>query len=353
MADKELLLKLSDLHGVGGFEDEVRAFIRAEVEPLVDEIQTDANGNLIAVKKGDGNFKLMLDAHMDEVGFIVSRIEESGFLRFAPLGGWDPRVLLAHIVEIKTRDGRIVTGVIGARPPHISTPQERQKIIPIEELFIDIGARSRRDAEAMGVNPGDPVVIHYPAREIRPGVLVGKAFDDRAGCALLIEVARALKDEKLPYDLYLSFSMGEELGIRGARTSSFIVQPDIALAVEATIGADMPGVPPHKVVTALGKGPVITIADKTIVVPQKMVVALEDAAKAAGVPFQHKLPVYGGTNAGAIHLSGKGAVTGVIALPARYIHSPVSMIYMEDYESTLRLLMEFLKGVERLKKLLE
>ncbi len=353
MADKELILKLSDLHGVGGFEDEVREFIRGEIEPYVDEVFTDAIGNLIAVKKGGGEFKLMLDAHMDEVGFIVSKVEENGFLRFAPLGGWDPRVVLAHPVEIKTRDRRIVQGVIGAAPPHILPPEERKKAIPIEALFIDIGALSRSDVEKMGVRVGDPIVIHYPARELRPGVLMGKAFDDRAGCALIIEALREVADKKLPYDLYLDFTMGEELGIRGARTSSFIVQPDIALSLEATIGADMPGVPGHKRVTTLGEGPVITVADKTIVVPQKMVMALEDAARAAGVRYQYKLPVYGGTNAGAIHLSGKGAVAGVIAVPARYIHSPVSLIYVDDYDATLKLLIEFLTDIERLKGLLQ
>ncbi len=351
MADKELILKLSDIHGVAGFEDDVREFIKTEIEPFVDELTTDPLGNLIAVKKGRGEFKLMLDAHMDEVGFIVSSIERDGFIRFVPLGGWDPRIILAHLVEIKTRSGDIVQGVIGAKPPHILTQAERRDVIPIDELFIDIGAASRDEVIQRGVHEGDPVVIHYPAREIHDGVLVGKAFDNRVGCAMMIEIARNLKDE-LPFDLYLAFTMGEEIGLRGARTVAASVQPDIGLSLEGTIGADMPGVPERKKVTSLGKGPVITIADKTIVVPRKMIMALEDAAREAGIPFQYKLPGFGGTNAGVIHTSGKGAVYGVVAVPARYIHSPVSLMYFSDYDASLKLVMNFLGNVDRLRGLL-
>jgi endoglucanase len=340
------LQTLSDAFGVAGFEDEVRETIEQLISPYVDEIRTDPLGNLIATRKGGTNTTLMLDAHMDEVGFIVKWIEDTGYLRFTPIGGWDTRILPSHRVEILTRAGEKRTGVIGAAPPHILKEEERKKPIPLEQMFIDVGASSQREAAELGIHIGDPLTIHYPFTELRSGYVTGKAFDDRAGCAVMIETARRLTETDLSVNLALSFVISEEVGSRGARTAAYQVNPDLALALEGTIGADMPGVSEESQPVRLGRGPAITVADRTIIVPKRIIQALERAAEGKAITYQYKLPTYGGTDAGAIHTTRAGIPSGVVSVPCRFIHSPTSTMRLNDFENTVRLIVEFIDGFD-------
>jgi len=345
----DLLRKLSNAFGVSGFEDEVREMIQSLVAPHVDEVKIDALGNILAIRKSaNPDAKtLMLDAHTDEIGFIVKWIEKDGFLRFAPLGGWDPRIVPGHRVVIQTRSGKMQTGVIGTAPPHILSADERKSLIPIEKMFIDIGASSVEEAKEMGVHIGDPLTIHYPFQEIKDGYVTGKAFDDRAGCAVLIETAERTAGQDLGVNIVFAFVFGEEVGLRGARTAAFQIEPDLAIAVEGTIGADMPGVPENSQPVRLGQGPALSIADRSIVVSRKVLHAMEAIADSAGIPYQYKLPTYGGTDAGAIHLTRGGVLAGIVSVPCRYIHSPISTLRIEDFELTSRYVTELVKHLPR------
>lgn len=347
MESIDLLGELSDAFGVSGFEDEVRERITDLVSPYVDEVKTDTLGNLFATRTGKEEFTLMLDAHMDEVGFMVKWIDEKGYLRFALLGGWDERIIPSHRVEILTRSGEKRYGVIGSAPPHILKEEERKRPIPLEGMFIDVGASSRQEAVDMGINIGDPLTIHYPFTELYSGYVTGKAFDDRVGCAVMIETARRLAKRDLKVNLVLSFVIGEEVGLRGARTAAYQIDPDLALALEGTIGADMPGIPEESQPVRLGRGPAITVADRSIIVSRRMVEALEQAAvtEEATIPYQYKLPTYGGTDAGAIHLSRAGVLSGVVSVPCRFIHSPTSTLRLNDLENTIRLVTRFIEAL--------
>lgn len=342
----ETLKELSDAFGVAGHEDEVRELIRRMADPYVDNVETDPLGNLIC-SRGEGPV-VMLDAHMDEVGFLVRWIEKDGFLRITPVGGWDERLLLGHRVVIRTREGRKVKGIIGATPPHILSQEERKRTVPLEELFVDVGAKSRDEVEKMGIGIGSPLTIHYPCELLRDGYATGKAFDDRVGCLVALEALRLTAGEKLPYKLVVNFAVGEELGLRGAKAAAYRVAPQVALALEGTVGADVPGIPEAKQPTRLGAGPAITVADRSIVVRPRMVRFLEEVARDEEIPFQYKLPSYGGTDAGAIHLERGGILAGVVSVPCRYIHSPVSLLSLSDLEATVKLVVGFLRRAEEL-----
>ncbi len=338
---EQKLQTLSDAFGVAGFEDEVREVLHGMVSPYAESCETDTLGNLIC-SRGSGD-PVMIDAHMDEVGFMVKWIEKDGYLRLTALGGWDDRILMAHRLTIRTRSGQDVYGVIGSTPPHISSDGERDKVVPLDDLFVDIGARSRDEAEAFGVHIGDPATIHYPFLRMREGYATGKAFDDRAGCLVVAEALRILAKEKLPYKLVANFSVHEEGGLRGAKVAAYRIAPKLALALEGTIGADMPGVPEAKQPVRLRHGPAITLADRSITVKPKLARFLEKIADENGIAYQYKLPAYGSTNAGAIHLERGGILAGVVSVPCRYIHSPVSTLYLSDLEATLKLVVAFLR----------
>ncbi len=345
------LRALSEAFGVAGFEDEVRALIRREVEPYVDEVRVDALGNLMAIKRGRSSKTLMLDAHMDEIGFMVSSIEEEGFLRVAPIGGWDARIVPSHAMTIKTQTGQKLKGAIGTPPPHILTPEERDKPFKLEELFVDVGATSREEVERLGVRIGSPAVIAYPFERLNERCVMGKALDDRVGCAVLVEVLEALTDEELELTLVVNFAVCEEVGLRGARTAAFQIEPAVALALEGTVAADVPGVPPTRRPTALGKGPAITVMDRSLIAPPRLVEFLARLAQEEGVPYQYKVPPFGATDAGAIQQTKGGALAGVLSVPCRYIHSPVSVMRLDDFENAVRLTAAFARRAHELLEL--
>jgi len=345
------LKTLSDAFGVAGFEDEVRDLIERFIEPYTDECRVDALGNLIATRRGKSDKKLMLDAHMDEIGFMVSYIEEEGFLRFAPLGGWDARIIPSHAMTILTQTGRKVKGVIGTPPPHILTQEEREKPFKIEDLFVDVGAGSREEVEKLGIRIGSPAVIAYPFERLNEGSVAGKALDDRVGCALLVKTLEALKDEELEVTLVANFAVCEEVGLRGARTAAYQIEPDVALALEGTVGADVPGIPEARQPTRLGRGPAITVADRSLIVAPKLIKALTRIAEEEGIPYQYKVPPFGATDAGAIQQTRGGTLAGVISVPCRYIHSPFSVMRLDDFENAVRLTTAFVRRCQELLEL--
>lgn len=346
MDSVSLLRELCDAIGVSGYEEQVREVIEAKVLGLVDELRTDALGNLIALRRASRPEAptLMLDAHMDEIGLVVSYVEPSGFLRFATVGGWDERVLPGHAVTVCTRAGRHVRGVIGVAPPHIQREEERKKPYSVEALFIDIGASSREEVQGMGVSIGDSAVPFYPFTELAGDVVMGKALDDRAGCAVLVCALEELaQGEPLEVNLAAVFSTFEEVGARGAQAAAFAVDPQVALVLEGTVAADVPGVPEARRPSAQGLGPALTIMDRSLHCSPKLVRKLEDLARSEGIPFQYKTPIFGGTDGSRIHTSRAGVLTGVVSVPCRYIHSPHATLRMQDFENTVRLVTSFVR----------
>ena len=346
----ELLRALSDQFGVSGFEGEIRDWIYTNIKDRVDDIQIDVLGNLIATINPGRDFIMMLDAHMDEIGIMVSYVEEGGFLRFASIGGWDPRVFPAKQVEIKSRDGKKHRGVIGASPPHIQTPEEQKQALKVEDLFVDIGAQSKEEVFARGIDVGSPGNLYYPFQLLERNRVMGKALDDRVGCAVLIRSLEYLWTNRPDFTLVANFAVSEEVGLRGARTAAHQIKPDVALAIEGTVGADTPGIPAHRCPARLGKGPAISVADHSIIVHPSLVAFIEEVAKALKIPWQHKVPLFGSTDAGAIHLTGKGVLTGIVSVPCRYIHSPSSVLDLQDFEHTVSLVIELIRRGREIKK---
>jgi endoglucanase len=336
-----LLEKLSNARGVSGDESAVRELLAEHLKKYVDEYRVDALGNLIAVKhsrRARAARKVLIAAHMDEVGFLVTFIDAEGSLHFEKVGGFDDRTLLGNQVAI---GANAVPGVIGYKPRHLSTEVERRKAITAEELCIDIGARSRQDAERV-VMPGDFVSFATEFAAFGENCVRGKALDDRAGCAILAELVR----ETLPFDLYAAFTTQEEIGLRGARVAGYAVAPDVALVLEATVCDDSPKAREQSPTTRLGAGPALTIADRRLLADKRLVHHLEDTAREHRIPYQIKQPLIGSTDAGQLHLAREGVPSAVVSLPARYIHSPAAVISLDDFNNTLRLLRAALPALD-------
>jgi endoglucanase len=337
----ELLDRLVEPLGPPGREDEVRALIKELVAPFAHKLEVDRMGNLQAWINPEARPLVMLDAHMDEVGLVVQRVEDNGFLRIASLGGPDPRVLPGSRVLLQPRPGTRVPGLVGLLPPHVEKAAEAEKALPWERLYVDLGVTGTAGARAAGVETGTPGVVDAGHGPLGQGCYYSRNLDDRAGCALLCAILERLAADPLPFGVCCNFAVAEEVGLRGATTAAFCIAPDLALVLEATVG-DTPGVEAARHPSLLGKGPAVTVADGRIVVPWYLVESLEQAAQRAGVAWQRKLPPYGGTDAGAIALSRGGVPTAVLSVPTRYIHTPVSLLNLADLEATLQLALAWL-----------
>lgn len=344
MNDEVYLLKeLSNLFGPSGFEEEVREVVKREFEKVTDEVKVDVLGNVIGVKKGDEKYPtILLDAHMDEVGFMITHIDKNGFLRFDLLGGLDQRVLYAQKVVIKGDKGKI-RGFIGAKAPHLLKPEERSKAVDVEDLFIDIGASSRDEVYEMGIKIGSVGTFDTTFTYLSKNRVLGKAFDDRVGLAVMISVLKRIKDAD--YNVIAIASVQEEVGLRGARTAAWQVNADFALAIEGTAAADTPGTPEHKRSTEIGKGPAITLADRSIISHPIVVKELINVAKERRIPYQFKRVFVGGTDAGVIHLIREGIPSAVVSVPSRYIHSPAAILDVNDFKYTIDLVHGFIELV--------
>lgn len=341
---RDLLKKLTEAPGISGFEDEIRNLMMDELEGHVDEMEVDNMGNMIALKKGkEGGKRVMLAAHMDEIGLLVRYIDKEGFIKFSKIGGINDQMLLNQEVTIHTSNGT-VTGVIGSKPPHRMKEAERKKVIGYEDMFIDIGASDREEAEGM-VKLGDPIIINQEFAELGKTLVKGKALDNRVGCAVLIEV---MKQAETDATLYGVGTVQEEVGLKGAKTSAFKINPDMAIALDVTISGDHPGIKEDEAPAKAGKGPAIILADASgrgIMTHPKVKELLISAADEEGIPYQLEVSEGGTTDASAIHLTREGIPTGVISPPTRYIHTPVSVVNVEDVENAVKLILAVLKRI--------
>lgn len=327
----ELLKNLTEAVGVSGAENEVRVLIRDLIEPHVDEWRVDAMGNLIALKKGTGqsDLKVVVDAHMDEVGLMVTGFDGNGTLKFAAIGGFDDRALLGKVVQVGPKK---VTGIIGAAPVHVLNATQRNTVMKRESMRIDIGAKSK-DAAAGKVKVGDRAAFVTEYEELGK-TAIGKSFDDRAGCAALIEL---LKKRPYPFDLYATFTVQEEVGLRGATVVAYDIEPDAALILECTPAYDFPNKEDVSPNVAVGKGPSIYVMDSGTIQDPKLVAHITSTAATQNIPYQIRQPGGGGTNTSAIQKTGGGVSAATIAVPGRYAHTPSMMISLEDYENVIQL----------------
>lgn len=323
---------LSNALGPSGGEDAVRQIVVEAIKDKVDEFRVDHLGNVIARQKGTApnGFKVMVAAHMDEVGLMISHADESGLIHFAVVGGIDDRVLPAKTVRIGKDK---IPGLICIKPVHLTTPEEREQLIPYTQMVIDIGVSSKAEAEKL-VKQGDYAVFDTLFEDLGE-VVKGKSFDDRAGCAVLIEL---IEQGPYPFDFYPVFTTMEEVGLRGARVAGFSVMPHAAFVLEGTICDDGPKDQDISPTTELGKGPAISVMDQSVIADRRLVRLLIETAEAEGIPYQFKQPGKGGTDAGAIHLAQTGVPTVPVSVPCRYIHSPVSLLSKADFENTVKLM---------------
>lgn len=339
----ELLKRLSELPGVSGREERVRELIVSELDGVVDEVREDSLGNLIAVKKStaQGAKRVMLSAHMDEIGFYVSHIDKKGFLRVHNVGGLDARNLFARQVTVHASSGEDLPGVMNpaAKPVHVSTEEERKKIPRIGEFAIDLGLDAARVAEDIRV--GDMVTLRQEFLDLGD-VVTGKALDDRASCYVQVEAVKRLANPA--FEVVAVFSVQEEVGLRGAMTGAFGVEPDIGIALDVTLALDTPGSEEEEFITELGKGVALKVMDSSMISTRWLLDEFIATAEAGGIPYQLEVLPRGGTDGGAIQLSRGGVPAITLSTPTRYIHTVTEMAHKRDLEAAIKLLTRYLQG---------
>jgi putative aminopeptidase FrvX len=342
---KDLLKLLSEAHAPSGREDEVRSLIIAEAKKSADSLHVDTLGNLYAEIEGSSDRpRLMVATHMDEVGLIVKYVEDKGFLRFETLGTIDPRVLPGQRVVLNGTQQYI--GVIGAKPPHVLSPEELKKPVELGELYIDMGMCSREEAKRLGIDIGTTATFDVSFRYIGTGsTVVGKALDNRAGCAAALAVMEALVRRKTAATVTFAFTVQEELGFRGAAVAANHLKPDAAVVLETTVAVDGPDVQSKDMVTVVGRGPAVRVTDAGMITQRLMLDYIKKRAEAEGIPYQLQLYSRGGTDAGPIHLTGEGVPTATLATPCRYLHSPSLMLSLDDLARLVRLAESTIRGI--------
>src|SRR5690625_2773117 len=380
-----MLKDLTDAKGIPGHEKEARNVMQKYIQPYAEEVFTDNLGSLIAKKSGDVNGpKIMVAGHLDEVGFMVTRIDKDGFIYFQTVGGWWSQVMLAQRVTIMTKKGD-VTGVIGSKPPHILTDEARKKPVKIEDMFIDIGASSKEEAEQFGVRPGDSIVPYFEFTQLKNDkMLMAKAWDNRIGCAIAIEVLKQLEGEEHPNIVYGVGTVQEEVGLRGAKTSANLIEPDIAFGVDVDVDGDTPGITDIDIYeildtkttynlietdnafgvdvevagetqgisnkdadSKLGKGPQIILYDASMVSHKGLRDFVIETADEHNIPYQYATMAGGGTDSGSIHLTGNGVPSLSITVATRYIHSHAAILHRDDFENAVKLIVETIKKLDQ------
>jgi len=341
----ELFKVLTELPGTPGNEHQVRKFMRTQLEKYADEVVQDRLGGIFGVKRGDEKGPtVMVAGHMDEVGFMVTQITENGMIRFQTLGGWWSQVLLAQRVQIITDEGPVV-GVIGSIPPHLLQEAQRSKPMDIKNMMIDIGADDREDAIRIGIKPGQQIVPICPFTPMaNPKKIMAKAWDNRYGCGLSVELLKELQGETLPNILYSGATVQEEVGLRGAQTAATMIKPDIFYALDASPANDMAG--DKNEFGQLGKGALLRIYDRSMVTHKGMRELILDTAETNNIPYQYFVS-QGGTDAGRVHTTNEGVPSAVIGICSRYIHTHASIIHVDDYAAAKELLVKLVKSSDR------
>ncbi|MDR4935889.1 M42 family metallopeptidase [Rossellomorea marisflavi] len=341
----ELFKTLTELPGAPGNEHAVRAFMKEQLSAYSDELVQDRLGGVFGVRKGDSDAPVVMVAgHMDEVGFMVTSITENGMLRFQTLGGWWSQVLLAQRVQIITDNGPI-TGVIGSIPPHLLGEAQRSKPMDIKNMLIDIGADDKEDALRIGIKPGQQIVPICPFTPMaNEKKILAKAWDNRYGCGLSIELLKELHGEQLPNTLYSGATVQEEVGLRGAQTAANMINPDLFFALDASPANDMSG--DKNEFGQLGKGALLRILDRSMVTHRGMREFVLDTAETNSIPYQYFVS-QGGTDAGRVHMSNEGVPSAVVGICSRYIHTHASMIHIDDYAAAKELIVKLVKQCDR------
>ncbi|MEO6189527.1 MAG: M42 family metallopeptidase [Saprospiraceae bacterium] len=339
--DIDLLRELCRIPGAPGFETKIRNFIIDTIKNDVDELNIDALGNIIALKKGASQSKLMFTAHMDEIGFIVQHIDDEGFIRFLPLGGFDPKTLSSQRVIIHGKSD--VVGVLGTKPIHLMTPEERAKAPIMKDYFIDTGL-PKSELDGL-ISIGDPIT-----RE-RDLIVMGKcinakSLDNRISVYSLIQIMKKLKTLPHTSDVYAVFTVQEEIGLRGAKTISNQINPNFAINIDTTIAFDVPGSQAHEIVTKLGSGVGIKIMDGSVVSDYRMTSFLKELADKNNIDWQAELLPAGGTDAAVVQTGGKGCICGALSIPTRHIHQVIEMVHTHDVEQTIDLSIAAIQNID-------
>jgi len=337
MLNIELLRKICNTPGASGFEEAIRSLIISEISNDVDELKVDPLGNIIAIKKGNSRQKLLLTAHMDEIGFMVQHIDDEGFIRFIPLGGFDPKTLSAQRVIIHGK--KDIIGVMGSKPIHIMSQDERNKATQLKDFFIDTGLSKEEVLEQISI--GDPITRDRDL--IQMGKCINaKSLDNRISVYILIELIKKVKSSDL--DLYFAFTVQEELGLRGAKTAAFSIGADYAINVDTTIAFDVPGAQAHENITKLGHGVAIKIFDSSVMPDSRMIKFLKDCAK--DIKWQAEILTGGGTDTASVQLAGYGAISGAISIPTRNIHQVIEMVHEEDCIAAINILEKAIDNIK-------
>jgi endoglucanase len=337
----DLLTELCETPGTSGREERIREVVVRELGPLADELTVDPLGSVVARRGGGGGPRLMLSAHMDEIGFMVSHVEEAGFLRLLPLGGFDPKTLTAQRVIVHGREDLL--GVLGSKPVHIMSDEEKRKPPKLEDYYVDLGLPGDRVREL--VRPGDTVTRER--QMARLGDLVTcKSLDNRAGLYVMIEAFRALAEHEC--EVYAVATVQEEVGLRGARVAAARIRPHIGLAIDITLANDGPGAKGHERITALGEGAAVKVYDSSAIVPQRIVDHLVALAADRGIPHQLEIMTRGGTDTRELQLSGDGAPAGCVSIPTRYVHQVVESCHPDDLDACVALVAAFCETAQTL-----
>ena len=337
----ELLKQISETPGASGFESKIRKLVIKAITPYVDSVSTDNIGNIIALKKGKENKKVMAAAHMDEIGFIVSHIDDEGFVKFQPLGGFDPKTLTSQRVIIHGK--KDLVGVMGSKPVHMMTEEEKGKKVELDHYFIDLGMKKEEIEKYIEI--GNPITRERSCIEMGDCVN-GKSLDNRISVYILIEALKQLKDTEIPYDFYAVFTTQEEVGLRGAQVATQNIEPDFGFAIDTTIAFDVPGSRPHEKVTKLGEGVAIKLMDATAISDARMTAFMKKMATDNKIKWQPELMAKGGTDTGHIQRMVKnGSIAGGISIPTRHIHQVIETVNKEDVEAAVKLLQACVNGI--------
>ena len=340
MIDLEMLEKLSLANGISGYEKQVTRLMKSYLTDSADEFLYDGLGSLVAVKHGHNPFKVLLSAHVDEIGFLVKDIDDNGFIKVQPVGGWNPQNLPSSLMTITTRDGKEVKGVFAL----ISSQSDKNQghTLSIQDLYLDVGALTKKEVVDMGIRRGDPITPASQMHVLSNGkCLCSKAWDDRIGVAVIIEVMKRLKNDTIYPTLYGAGTVQEEVGLRGAKTVAQMIQPDLALAIDVTFSYDLPS--GEKGDVRLGNGVALCVMDGSVIAHTGLLKQMEDICQRHQIRYQLDMDLAGGTDSGELSKSGSGIMNLTISIPTRYMHSHYTMVHIDDFEATVEMLVAFLK----------
>lgn len=343
--NEALLINLTEANGIGGNEGQVRELFKQETQDVAETFVQDGLGGIFAQHTGNAEGpRVMIAGHLDEVGFMVTQITDKGFLKFQTIGGWWSQVVLAQQVTVTTRSGKTFHGVTGAKPPHVLTAEARQKPIDIKDIFVDLGASSKEQVLEWGIRPGDMITPYIKTQRLNgTPFLLGKAWDNRIGVAVAIEVLKNLAASGHDTVLFAGANVQEEVGLRGAKVATHLIQPDISIALDTGTAGDTPGMTPQEADSVLGQGPQVIVFDASMIGHKGFREFVVDIAEAEGIPFQYTFIPGGGTDAGSQHQALNGVPSIAITVPVRYLHSHTSVIHEDDFVNTVKLVTAIIK----------